>query len=47
MLTWDWNGIIEFVARHEEKLLLQKYGQDYRRYMQDVPMWLPRLRHRD
>ena len=34
------------ISRYEEKLLLQKYGDDYRRYMQEVPMWLPRLRGR-
>jgi protein-S-isoprenylcysteine O-methyltransferase Ste14 len=35
-----------FAARYEEKLLLQTLGDSYRQYMQDVPMWIPRLRRR-
>jgi protein-S-isoprenylcysteine O-methyltransferase Ste14 len=30
-----------FLARYEEKLLIKKFGDDYRKYMQRVPMWLP------
>lgn len=32
------------IAGYEEKLLLEKYGDEYRRYQQNVPRWLPRLR---
>ena len=31
------------LCRHEEKLLLDRFGDDYRRYMSEVPMWFPRL----
>jgi protein-S-isoprenylcysteine O-methyltransferase Ste14 len=30
-----------FLARYEEKQLLQKFGAEYEKYMQKVPMWLP------
>ena len=32
-----------FISRHEEKLLLEKFGEDYGDYMRQVPMWIPRL----
>jgi protein-S-isoprenylcysteine O-methyltransferase Ste14 len=32
------------IARYEEKLLLTRFGEEYRQYMRKVPMWLPRLR---
>jgi protein-S-isoprenylcysteine O-methyltransferase Ste14 len=35
-----------FIARHEEKLLLAKFGEKYVQYMRSVPMWVPRLRVR-
>ena len=31
-----------FLAQHEEKLLIKKFGEEYRQYMQLVPMWIPR-----
>ena len=33
-----------YIARYEEKLLLDKFGDDYRHYMAEVPRWLPRIR---
>jgi protein-S-isoprenylcysteine O-methyltransferase Ste14 len=36
-------GFMYYLCRHEEKLLLNRFGDDYREYMQAVPMWLPRL----
>lgn len=30
------------ISRYEEKLLLARFGDEYREYMKDVPMWLPR-----
>ena len=33
-----------FIARHEERLLLEKFGDSYSDYMKEVPMWLPRVR---
>ncbi|MGC9367617.1 MAG: methyltransferase family protein [bacterium] len=32
---------LHLVSRHEEKLLLEKFGDDYRKYMNEVPMWIP------
>ena len=34
---------LHYVSRHEEKLLLAKYGNEYEEYMKEVPMWFPRL----
>lgn len=42
-----WVGIVAFLrhlCRHEEGLLLDRFGDEYRSYMRDVPMWVPRLR---
>ena len=30
------------ISRYEEKLLLAKFGDEYRLYMKEVPMWFPR-----
>ncbi len=32
-----------FMAKYEEKLLLQKFGLEYKKYKNDVPMWIPRF----
>ncbi|MFC1585825.1 methyltransferase family protein [Fibrobacterota bacterium] len=31
-----------YIARYEEKLLKERFGDDYEKYMKDVPMWMPR-----
>ena len=31
-----------YISRHEERLLLTRYGEEYRSYMRQVPMWVPR-----
>jgi protein-S-isoprenylcysteine O-methyltransferase Ste14 len=31
------------ISRHEEKLLLQKFGKEYEDYMKEVPMLIPRI----
>ena len=36
-------GFLHYISRYEEKLLLTRFGEDYKRYMQEVPMWFPRL----
>ena len=36
-------GFFYHICRYEEKLLLQRFGNDYRKYMQEVPMWIPRI----
>lgn len=41
-------GIIflHYISRYEERLLLARFGEEYRAYMRDVPMWIPRVRKR-
>ena len=34
---------LHYISRYEERLLLAKFGDEYRRYMKEVPMWFPRL----
>jgi len=36
-------GFLHFIARYEERQLLARFGKEYREYMQEVPMWLPRM----
>jgi len=31
------------ISRYEEKLLLDYFGDEYREYMNKVPMWIPKL----
>jgi protein-S-isoprenylcysteine O-methyltransferase Ste14 len=38
-----WAAMATFVHWHEEPVLLESYGEEYRRYRQAVPAWLPRL----
>jgi protein-S-isoprenylcysteine O-methyltransferase Ste14 len=33
---------LHYISRHEERLLLERFGDDYRHYMAEVPMWIPR-----
>jgi len=37
-------GFLHYISRYEEKLLLSRFGEEYELYMQEVPMWIPRLR---
>jgi protein-S-isoprenylcysteine O-methyltransferase Ste14 len=39
-----WAITAAFVHWYEEPVLLERYGDDYRRYRQAVRAWLPRLR---
>jgi protein-S-isoprenylcysteine O-methyltransferase Ste14 len=44
-----WVVIIVFyvlISRHEEELLIDKFGEDYRAYIREVGMFIPRLRRR-
>ena len=34
---------LHYIAKYEEKLCLVRYGKEYKRYMRDVPMWVPRF----
>jgi len=31
-----------YISRYEEKILLDFFGDDYRDYMKEVPMWIPK-----
>jgi len=33
-----------YISRYEEKLLLARFGEQYKQYMENVPMWIPRFR---
>ncbi|MFW6120805.1 MAG: methyltransferase family protein, partial [Petrotogales bacterium] len=33
-----------YLSRYEERLLIEKLGEKYENYMQDVPMLIPRIR---
>jgi protein-S-isoprenylcysteine O-methyltransferase Ste14 len=35
---------LHFISRHEERLLLARFGKEYEKYKKDVPMWIPRIR---
>lgn len=35
----------DFIARFEEKKLLEAFGEAYRSYMEKTPKWFPRCRH--
>jgi protein-S-isoprenylcysteine O-methyltransferase Ste14 len=32
-----------YISRYEEKILLDYFGEEYKTYMQEVPMWLPKF----
>ncbi|MDH4209840.1 MAG: isoprenylcysteine carboxylmethyltransferase family protein [candidate division WOR-3 bacterium] len=32
-----------YISKHEERLLLNKFGKEYEEYMKSVPMWIPRI----
>ena len=36
-------GFLHYISRYEERLLLARFGEDYEKYMREVPMWVPRL----
>ena len=36
-------AFLHFLSRYEEKLLLKRFGDEYRQYMKDVPMYFPRF----
>jgi protein-S-isoprenylcysteine O-methyltransferase Ste14 len=37
-------AFLHYISRHEEKLLIERFGDEYEQYMREVPMLLPRLR---
>lgn len=34
---------LHYIARYEEKLLTGHFGEEYRKYMEAVPMWIPKI----
>jgi protein-S-isoprenylcysteine O-methyltransferase Ste14 len=40
-LIW-WIVVYSFVVRYEESHLLEQHGEEYRKYMAEIPRWFPR-----
>jgi protein-S-isoprenylcysteine O-methyltransferase Ste14 len=36
-------GFLHCISRYEERLLLERFGEEYEQYMREVPMWNPRF----
>ena len=34
---------LHYISRHEERLLLARFGEEYEQYMREVPMWVSRF----
>jgi protein-S-isoprenylcysteine O-methyltransferase Ste14 len=37
-------SFLHYISRYEEKLLLSHFGEEYKKYMNEVPMWIPLFR---
>lgn len=35
---------LHYISRYEERLLLSNFGDEYKKYMNEVPMWIPLFR---
>jgi len=43
MVVWMLAVIfLNYISRYEEKILLDHFGDEYRTYMKEVPMWFPK-----
>jgi protein-S-isoprenylcysteine O-methyltransferase Ste14 len=40
------SGFLYYLSRHEERLLLKRFGEEYESYIRDVGMWIPRVRRK-
>jgi protein-S-isoprenylcysteine O-methyltransferase Ste14 len=40
------SGFLYYLSRHEERLLLARFGEAYESYIRDVGMWIPRVRRK-
>jgi protein-S-isoprenylcysteine O-methyltransferase Ste14 len=40
-------GFYYYIAEYEERILLEKFGEEYLEYMRDVPMFIPRFKKDD
>ena len=36
-------AFLHYISRYEEKVLLERFGDEYKQYMKDVPMYFPRI----
>ena len=36
-------AFLHYISRHEERLLLARFSEEYEQYMREVPMWIPRF----
>lgn len=44
MVVWFLAVIfLQLIARYEEKILIEYFGDEYRNYMKEVPMWFPKI----
>jgi len=34
---------LNYIARYEEKILVDHFGEEYRAYMKEVPRWIPKI----
>jgi protein-S-isoprenylcysteine O-methyltransferase Ste14 len=39
-------GFLHYLSRYEERLLIARFGESYRRYIQEVPMWIPGIQRK-
>ena len=35
---------LHYISRYEENLLVERFGEEYKQYMQRVAMWIPHIR---
>ncbi|MBN1694739.1 DUF1295 domain-containing protein [candidate division WOR-3 bacterium] len=40
-------AFLHYISRYEEKLLLSYFGDEYKEYMNEVPMWIPLIRKKN
>lgn len=36
-------AFMHYISRYEEKVLLERFGDEYQQYMKDIPMYFPKL----
>lgn len=39
-------AFLHYISRYEEKLLISHFGEEYKKYMNEVPMWIPMFRRK-